>query len=435
MKKSTLLTVSAVMTLLPFTGNAQTGGIQQAGVKKVTQAASMLFNMKRNGSVKKTDIAGVRFLPQTVKLYAIDKDSGKEEYVCTDLNTYDQYGNTLSKRTLYGEGMSATTHVYTYDPVETSVLTSETEYVYPDQVSTTPSETRELSKMDVVRDSKGRLTEFTEYEADSDYGGLAVATKTIIEYGSDGKANKIVIYSYDEGEETKLTLKSISWEKYNGKLLKGFIGEAEYMLYDSENLIKSAFVEMSQGEYVIPGVVTTTYTGDTKREMTMSFSLYGMPVADLAFSYEKTDDNGSYTAIESMGYYGEESEVGGERVVYNENKDVVEDTELEGTTKDDMKISSSTKYEYGYNSEDLLPEYSVVSFYSTDTNEYSKAYKQEYGDYKDITDGIANTVVNGNEGAVSVYNAQGMYLGNSLDKASKGLNIIKVGEKNFKIMK
>lgn len=428
MKNFTYLALSAAMTMLPFTGNAQTNAMQTDGIKKVTKMASRLLGMKRSGSVKKTDIAGVKFLPETVKQYSYVDD--EELYVYTNHYTYDQYGNMLSDSTSTTVDMPKTTMKYTYDPVETSVMTSATQYRYKDQSATIPYSVQPMMRLDIVRDSKGLLTEFTEYQASGSNGALEAETKTSIGYGSDGKANQIEMTSYDEGSAVKLTFKNIVWEKYNGNLLKGYRKEGDYMLYDSENLIKSADVVMSEGPYSISGTLSATYTGDTKRELTISISM-----AEISFYYEKTDNNGSYTAYESANYLGEEPDAVGERVVYNENKDLVERTELEGSTIDNMEISSSTKYEYGYNSEDLLPAYSIVSEYIDNLGEYKKIYKLEYSDYKDITDGIRNTVVKGNEGAVSVYNAQGMYLGNSLDKASKGLNIVRMGEKNIKIMK
>ena len=114
---------------------------------------------------------------------------------------------------------------------------------------------------------------------------------------------------------------------------------------------------------------------------------------------------------------------------------MVEEIISEGKSIASLKTSSSTQYDYTYNEETGLADYMILKELDLDTNTYNPNCKYVYSDYQDVASGISNAAANVNTGKTAVYNTQGMYVGNSTDKLSDGLYIIKQDGKTFKMMK
>ena len=260
-------------------------------------------------------------------------------------------------------------------------------------------------------------------------------TSVSLEYGSDDKINKIIISSYDDNEEMKVTLNDVVWKEYNGKILSTIGTDLENIIADPQNLIESASAEMSAEGMDVKGNLTSDYSTEGKRELTLSMNYYGMPVASYKFYYEQTDDNGSFINRSTISFMGEADEIESITVKYNDKKDMVEETISEGKSIASLKTSSSTQYDYTYNEETGLADYMILKNLDLDTNTYNPNSKYVYSDYQDVASGISNAAANVNTGKTAVYNTQGMYVGNSTDKLSDGLYIIKQDGKTFKMMK
>lgn len=290
-------------------------------------------------------------------------------------------------------------------------------------------------RVDVTRNKKGQVTKVEDWEANETYTGLDLETAVSLEYGSDNKINKIIISSYDDNEEMKVTLNDVVWKEYNGKILSTIGTDLENIIADPQNLIESASVEMSAEGMDVKGNLTSDYSTEGKRELTLSMNYYGMPVASYKFYYEQTDDNGSFINRSTISLMGEADEIESITVKYNDKKDMVEETISEGKSIASLKTSSSTQYDYTYNEGTGLADYMILKELDLDTNTYNPNAKYVYSDYQDVASGISNAAANVNTGKTAVYNTQGMYVGNSTDKLSDGLYIIKQDGKTFKIMK
>ena len=322
-----------------------------------------------------------------------------------------------------------------YDNVESTFLVSQTQSTYDSPTATTPTYEFMNKRVDVTRNEKGQVTKVEDWEANDTYTGLELETTVSLEYGSDDKINKIIISSYDDNEEMKVTLNDVVWKEYNGKILSTIGTDVENIIADPQNLIESASVEMSAEGMDVKGNLTTDYSTEGKRELTLSMNYYGMPVASYKFYYEQTDSNGSFINRSTITLMGEADEIESVTVKYNDKKDMVEETISEGKSIASLKTSSSTLYNYTYNEETGLADYMISKNLDLDTNTYNPNSKYVYSDYQDVASGISNAAANVNTGKTAVYNTQGMYVGNSTGKLSDGLYIIKQDGKTFKMMK
>ena len=421
------------MTILPETGAAQTPQARIAKVKKTATFIGKRLGDRASKSILKSAAADSKKLPGTTKLYQYN--NGDWTYYMTTNCTFDQYGNVSTAKIWSDENgmMQITTNKY--DNVETSFLVSQTQSTYDSPTATTPTHEFMNKRVDVTRNEKGQVTKVEDWEANDTYTGLELETAVSLEYGSDDKINKIIISSYDDNEEMKVTLNDVVWKEYNGKILSTIGTDLENIIADPQNLIESASAEMSAEGMDVKGNLTSDYSTESKRELTLSMNYYGMPVASYKFYYEQTDDNGSFINRSTISFMGEADEIESITVKYNDKKDMVEETISEGKSIASLKTSSSTLYDYTYNEETGLADYMISKNLDLDTNTYNPNSKYVYSDYQDVASGISNAAANVNTGKTAVYNTQGMYVGNSADKLSDGLYIIKQDGKTFKIMK
>ena len=433
MKTFSSLAVLVAMTILPETGAAQTPQARIAKVKKAATFIGKRLGDRASKSILKSAAADSKKLPGTTKLYQYN--NGDWTYYMTTNCTFDQYGNVSTAKIWSDENgmMQITTNKY--DNVETSFLVSQTQSTYDSPTATTPTYEFMNKRVDVTRNEKGQVTKVEDWEANDTYTGLELETAVSLEYGSDDKINKIIISSYDDNEEMKVTLNDVVWKEYNGKILSTIGTDLENIIADPQNLIESASVEMSAEGMDVKGNLTSDYSTESKRELTLSMNYYGMPVASYKFYYEQTDDNGSFINRSTISFMGEADEIESITVKYNDKKDMVEETISEGKSIASLKTSSSTQYDYTYNEETGLADYMILKELDLDTNTYNPNSKYVYSDYQDVASGISNATANVNTGKTAVYNTQGMYVGNSTDKLSDGLYIIKQDGKTFKIMK
>ena len=421
------------MTILPQTGAAQASQTRIAKVKKAATFIGKRLGDRASKAILKSAAADSKKLPGTTKLYQYN--NGDWTYYMTTNCTFDQYGNVSTTKTWSDENgmMQITTNKY--DNVETSFLVSQTQSTYDSPTATTPTYEFMNRRVDVTRNEKGQVTKVEDWEANDTYTGLELETAVSLEYGSDDKINKIIISSYDDNEEMKVTLNDVVWKEYNGKILSTIGTDLENIIADPQNLIESATVEMSVEGMDVKGNLTSDYSTEGKRELSLSMSYLGMTVASCKFYYEQTDDNGSFINRSSISFMGEADEIESVTVKYNDKKDIVEETISEGKSIASLKTSSSTQYDYTYNEETGLADYMILKELDLDTNTYNPNSKYVYSDYQDVASGISNAAANVNTGKTAVYNTQGMYVGNSTDKLSDGLYIIKQGGKTFKMMK
>ena len=433
MKTFSSLAVLVAMTILPQTGAAQASQTRIAKVKKAATFIGKRLGDRASKAILKSAAADSKKLPGTTKLYQYN--NGDWTYYMTTNSTFDQYGNVSTAKTWSDENgmMQITTNKY--DNVETSFLVSQTQSTYDSPTATTPTYEFMNRRVDVTRNEKGQVTKVEDWEANDTYTGLDLETAVSLEYGSDDKINKIIISSYDDNEEMKVTLNDVVWKEYNGKILSTIGTDLENIIADPQNLIESASAEMSAEGIDVKGNLTSDYSTEGKRELTLSMNYYGMPVASYKFYYEQTDDNGSFINRSTISFMGEADEIESITVKYNDKKDMVEETISEGKSIASLKTSSSTQYDYTYNEETGLADYMILKNLDLDTNTYNPNSKYVYSDYQDVASGISNAAANVNTGKTAVYNTQGMYVGNSTDKLSDGLYIIKQDGKTFKIMK
>lgn len=421
------------MTILPQTGAAQASQTRIAKVKKAATFIGKRLGDRASKAILKSAVADSKKLPGTTKLYQYN--NGDWTYYMTTNCTFDQYGNVSTAKTWSDENgmMQITTNKY--DNVETSFLVSQTQSTYDSPTATTPTYEFMNRRVDVTRNEKGQVTKVEDWEANETYTGLDLETAVSLEYGNDDKINKIIISSYDDNEEMKVTLNDVVWKEYNGKILSSIGTDLENIIADPQNLIESATVEMSVEGMDVKGNLTSDYSTEGKRELSLSMSYFGMTVASCKFYYEQTDDNGSFINRSSISFMGEADEIESVTVKYNDKKDIVEETISEGKSIASLKTSSSTQYDYTYNEETGLADYMILKELDLDTNTYNPNSKYVYSDYQDVASGISNAAANVNTGKTAVYNTQGMYVGNSTDKLSDGLYIIKQDGKTFKMMK
>ena len=433
MRTFTSLAVLVAMTILPETGAAQTPQARIAKVKKAATFIGKRLGGRASKSILKSAAADSKKLPGTTKTYQYN--NGDWTYYTTTNCTFDQYGNVSTAKTWSDENgmMQITTNKY--DNVETSFLVSQTQSTYDSPTATTPTYEFMNRRVDVTRNEKGQMTKVEDWEANDTYTGLDLKTAISLEYGNDDKINKIIISSYEDNEEMKMTFNDVVWKEYNGKILSAIGPDVESLIADPQNLIESASVEMSSEGMDIKGNLTSDYSTEGKRELTISMNYYGMPVASYKFYYEQTDDNGSFINRSTVSFMGEADEIESVTVKYNDKKDMVEETISEGTSVASLKTSSSTLYDYTYNEETGLADYMILKNLDLNTNTYNPNSKLVYSDYQDVASGISNAAANVNTGKTAVYNTQGMYVSNSTDKLSDGLYIIKQGGKTFKMMK
>ncbi len=421
------------MTILPETGAAQTPQARIAKVKKAATFIGKRLGDRASKSILKSAAADSKKLPGTIKLYQYN--NGDWTYYMTTNCTFDQYGNLSTAKTWSDENgmMQITTN--TYDNVETSFLVSQTQSTYDSPTATTPTYECMNKRVDVTRNEKGQVTKIEDWEANDTYTGLELESTVSLEYGSDDKINKIIISSYDDNEEMKVTLKDVVWKEYNGKILSTFGTDMENIIADPKNLIESASLEMSAEGMDVKGNLTSDYSTEGKKELTLSMNCLGMTIASYKFYYEQTDDNGSFINRSTISLMGKADEIESIAVKYNDKKDMVEETISEGKSIASLKTSSSTQYDYTYNEGTGLADYMILKELDLDTNTYNPNAKYVYSDYQDVASGISNAAANVNTGKTAVYNTQGMYVGNSTDKLSDGLYIIKQDGKTFKMMK
>ena len=433
MKTFSSLAVLVAMTILPKTGAAQTPQARIAKVKKAATFIGKRLGDRASKSILKSAAADRKKLPGTTKLYQYN--NGDWTYNMTTNCTFDQYGNVSTAKTWSDENgmMQITTNKY--DNVETSFLVSQTQSTYDSPTATTPTYEFMNKRVDVTRNEKGQVTKVEDWEANDTYTGLELETAVSLEYGSDDKINKIIISSYDDNEEMKVTLNDVVWKEYNGKILSTFGSDMEDIIADPQNLIESATVETTVEGMDVKGNITSDYSIEGKRELTLSMNYLEMPIGSYKFYYEQTDDNGSFINRSIMSFMGEADEIENVAVKYNDKKDMVEETISEGSSIASLKISSSTQYDYTYNEETGLADYMILKELDLNSNTYNPNKKLVYSDYQDIASGISNAAANVNTGKTAIYNTQGMYVGNSTDKLSDGLYIIKQDGKTFKIMK
>ena len=273
-----------------------------------------------------------------------------------------------------------------------------------------------LQKSDVTRDAKGQVTEVINYEPNDDFSELEMESKITFEY-KNNKINNIVYYGYDEGIETKISIINIIWEKYNGKILSAFGKAIDDIVYDTENLIKLASMELMSEDIYVPGSAVGTYTGETKRKLDVDFNFYGTPVAQFIYEYNQTDNNGSNTYTSEAKSMGKQIYLLTFTNKFNEKKDLIEKTEKENIADEEGGMTSyeeSSKYEYSYNESTGLADYAIVNSLNTDNNQYETTQKLVFSDYKDVTAGISNAIFHvaslGSQRSICISNRLCIYI-------------------------
>ena len=179
---------------------------------------------------------------------------------------YDYYmdGNlSLETESLWDENvqmlMPSTRTRYEYDPVVTNFCVS----VIYERYGATGWVAKESESCKVTRNSAGNVTEtiYSEMGKESD--------KLCIEYGADGKANRITGYEYVDGWKLASRYYDITWKETNGQLL---------IPYDELGLF------VRDGNLIEKCTIETFDTDSGAADESMS---------KLIFAFEYTD-NGSY---------------------------------------------------------------------------------------------------------------------------------------------
>lgn len=423
---------AAAIASMPLTGMAQGADYRTASVKKTVEKAARLFG-KKNLTAMKAEAVSKNMKPRTMMQYQYN--GTEEEYKMTVDYTYDRFGNMLTYTSYSEDDGSRTVGTYTYDDIETSFITSFTQEEFDSPAATSPSASRQISRTVVERNDKGQVTHVTLYESNATYTSNGVTYKAEFEYGADGKASKITFDSYDDDGTTTITLSDITWEKYDGNLLKIFGQDADSFVTDPANLIKNASITLSADGMEIPGTANGTYAADGKRELSLKFTMMGMTAATLTSYYEPTDANGSYISRSSASFIGESPEIENEVCKFNDHGDITEQTFSLGSTLDKLETEYSIKNEYSYNAETNLADYMIQSELNTSTNEYEKKYKLVYSDYKDVATGISHAGTATSYGKTGIYNVDGMYVGTDLNSLGKGVYIIRQNGKSLTFKK
>lgn len=254
---------------------------------------------------------------------------------------------------------------------------------------------------------------------------LKPAYKSVWNYGTDGKANEYFYYVIENDTEWSLyddlSYKDIVWEKTDGQMT--VFGDL-LDLTEGENLIKSAVVyynDQPDGHYLVE------YSNGGHdffvKETTNNINEVGRTMA-----METIDDNGSLR-LTTTEYFDEEGNIltapvyiDVQEAIMDSHGNMISFTEKE-TYEGEEELIAATKYTYTYDANGNPMEV-VSEEYDYDTEEYFPSERIVYGEYIDVTTGVANvtaetawsfdgTTVSATASgvtALTVYNLQGTAL-------------------------
>jgi len=450
----------ALMLLVPMAAEAQKIGL----LKTLKSTSKNVVAEQGRGQTYRTAArkaaSDATLLPRHEQTYYYEDGEWVEDG--TFELEYDSRGKVVQQTESYGDGATMTTCEYDengmetskivaeddgegnfvnssmllkqYDGRVTSLTTSSLEYTWQDGDWQMISAGRTWRR-DVSRDSKENVTAVslsTYYNGD-----FEETYRSSIGYGDDGKAT---IWKYEElgydattGTFTMnpvYTFSNIEWKNTNGQIVN--FETTDFFVGD--NRISAATV--TDEEDGAEQQLTASYeeNGNYTYRLTCS-----NPVFDGTCYYTVDDSNGSYTMYAESandtncdGIIDEQDEVYTEKVVvkYDEHGNITEETSY-----DDGSIASALKYEYVYgNADSDYPTEQIHYEYDADADEYVPFIKVVSTDFIDVTDSI-RTIDAASASHTSVYNMQGIRLGDNAENLPSGLYIVRNGGHTSKILK
>lgn len=324
------------------------------------------------------------------------------------------------------------TYTFSYDPIVPNALVKTV--VSMSVMGTTMSET---IGADVVRDASGNITNVDIYDLPPT-GKKEYESKMTVEYGSDGKANKITTAYYDDGAvEYTQTYSDIIWENTDGQIFSTEMNDDGYEsgLFWGANRIKSCKVTDDELPGVTLDVNATYHSSGYKTDVTMGGETM------LSIDYTKVDEYGSYDCVE----YSVDLEINDKTGALEK-----EDEETETTTyrvdSYGLVLEETEHYEYyepgkqaetyymvghvDYNSEFGYPEeYWTEEGYND--NAKHKVDRMVFSDYEFYASGVKDVEASGSESPAEYYDLHGV----RVDNPGKGIYIMRRGGKTSKVMR
>lgn len=244
-----------------------------------------------------------------------------------------------------------------------------------------------------------------------------------------GKANEFYYYTNSKGSTPEWELydlvsyKNIEWDRTNGQMTK-VVEE----LLEGDNRVKYADVYYN-GK--LDGHIIVTYTGE--KDYVFKNTLLNPNEVAQEIRYEVLDNNGSYK-ITALTYLDEEynlvSEpfaISTETFTYDEHGNLTSD-EIEEVYGDELPFMWAIKYDFEYDAAGNATQMTALA-YDEDEEEYIPESRTVYSDYFDVTAGVEDITVDGNE-PVEYFNLQGV----RVENPSNGLYIRRQGAKAQKVV-
>lgn len=455
MKKSTLLSI-AIAAMTGTTANAQTVLGPRTINSRIKTAIARVIN-KEYGIVGSANTSGMNLtttLPSQTTSYSHDNGEWKKEK--TDKTEYNAKGYTTS---IVTEGIDSKTKiVYEYDDKLEGYITKATSYLW-DNATSTWTDPMVISQNELTRDSKGRVTKEVTYAYSFSSKGLEKQSETNFEYSVlTGKMSSLSTTMEEDDESgatisVPLKLTILKWYKYDENKLFSF-NESSLngnLLDDKSNLIEDATLTMTIQNMPMTGTLKGTYTDNSEK---LEISLLGM--LTMTFSTTTTDSYGSFVEEITTSAFGESF---GQTITATNNEygdcvrlesKVIGDDEpntetLDNTSGDDFNIDDidgnqlfTMDYEYLTTSTaGVLKKSMTVNNVDPTTNVATPTTKTTYDEYVDYVSGTTgigsikqNAVSSENK---AVYGVDGTFAGKSLNKDTKGLYIVKEGDKTYKV--
>lgn len=324
------------------------------------------------------------------------------------------------------------TYTFSYDPIVPNALVKTV--VSMSVMGTTMSET---IGADVVRDAYGNITNVDIYDLPPT-GKKEYESKMTVEYGSDGKANKITTAYYDDGTvEYTQTYSDIVWENTDGQIFSTEMNDDSYEsgLFWGANRIKSCKVTDDELPGVTLDVNATYHSSGYKTDVKMAGETM------LSIDYTKVDEYGSYDCVE----YSVDIEINDKTGALEK-----EDEETETTTyrvdSYGLVLEETEHYEYyepGKQAEtyytighvDYNPEFGYPEEYWTEEgyndNAKHKVDRMVFSDYEFYASGVRNVEASESESAAEYYDLHGVRVNNP----GKGIYVMRRGGKTSKVMR
>lgn len=220
-------------------------------------------------------------------------------------SVYDYYmdGNLSSEtESLWDENvqmlMPSTRTRYEYDPVVTNFCVS----VIYERYGATGWVAKESESCKVTRNPAGNVTETIYSEMGKE------SNKLCIEYGADGKANKITGYEYVDGWKLASRYYDITWKETNGQLLMPY--EEFGMFVSGGNSMKNCTVETfdadsgDENEWMSKLTFAFEYAGDGSFTGAIDGMLEGMNINGSSVSNTVLEYGGAFVKITIKAHLG-----------------------------------------------------------------------------------------------------------------------------------